>query len=60
MAAANAASIEEIFGYPDDLKFRSSMSLFAEASADNDVFLECLEKYFGGEPDPLTLAQLRP
>jgi len=51
-------SIDEIFGYPDDLKFHSSVTLFAQATADNQVFLDALEKYFAGEPDPLTLRQL--
>ena len=56
--AIEGRPIEEIFGYPDDLKFRSSMSLFARAAADNRIFLEALEKYFGGAPDPLTLERL--
>ena len=43
----------EIFGYPDDLKFRSSMSLFALVSG-NAIFREALEKYFDGEPDDST------
>ena len=51
-------SIDRIFGYPDNLKFRSSMTLFAHATADNAVFLEALRKYFGGEFDRLTLARL--
>jgi uncharacterized protein (DUF1810 family) len=51
-------SASEVFGYPDDLKFRSSMTLFAHATADNRVFLEALQKYFGGEFDPLTLERL--
>jgi uncharacterized protein (DUF1810 family) len=51
-------TIEEIFGYPDDLKFRSSMTLFAQAAEDREVFDQCLRKYFGGEPDAATLAQL--
>lgn len=48
-------SIEQIFEDPDDLKFRSSMTLFAHATADNAIFQEALKKYFGGKPDPLTL-----
>jgi uncharacterized protein (DUF1810 family) len=48
-------SIENIFGYPDDLKFRSSMTLFRIAAADNRIFNHALEKYFEGEADPLTL-----
>jgi uncharacterized protein (DUF1810 family) len=51
-------SIEQIFGYPDNLKFRSSMTLFAHSTSENKVFDEALEKYFGGEPDPLTLERL--
>ncbi|HJO55853.1 MAG TPA: DUF1810 domain-containing protein [Candidatus Scalindua sp.] len=48
----------QIFGYPDDLKFRSSMTLFREATAENVVFEEALQKYFGGKPDVLTLERL--
>ena len=51
--------IEQIFGYPDDLKFRSSMTLFAHATADNQLFLDALGKYYAGEFDPATLARLR-
>jgi uncharacterized protein (DUF1810 family) len=51
-------SISQILGYPDDLKFRSSMTLFARVAADNQVFNHALEKYFEGEPDPLTLKRL--
>jgi uncharacterized protein (DUF1810 family) len=57
--AVERRSIEEIFGHPDDLKFRSSMTLFAHATADNEIFTEALRKYFGGEHDPLTLEKLR-
>lgn len=39
-----ARSIDEIFGYPDNLKFRSCMKLFASATPDNAVFLQALEK----------------
>jgi len=51
-------SIDEIFGYPDTLKFRSSMTLFAHVSSGSNVFADALEKYFAGEPDPLTLDML--
>lgn len=50
--------IEQIFGYPDDLKFRSCMTLFAHATDDNAEFLRALSKYFGGEFDALTLERL--
>jgi uncharacterized protein (DUF1810 family) len=58
VADVNGRSIEEIFGYPDDMKFRSSMTLFAQATPENEVFVECLRKYFEGEADPSTLARL--
>ena len=51
-------AVEEIFGYPDDLKFRSAMTLFAYVASDNRIFEDALQKYFGGEPDPLTLDRL--
>jgi uncharacterized protein (DUF1810 family) len=51
-------TIRQIFGSPDDLKFRSSMTLFAAASPDIAIFQQALNKYFGGEPDRLTLARL--
>jgi uncharacterized protein (DUF1810 family) len=57
VAALNGRTAEEIFGYPDDLKFRSCMTLFAQV-APRDVFDECLRKYFGGQPDPATLQRL--
>ncbi|HTU51382.1 MAG TPA: DUF1810 domain-containing protein [Acidobacteriaceae bacterium] len=51
-------SVEQIFGYPDNLKFHSSMTLFARAAEDNQVFLEALKKYFSGTLDPQTLTRL--
>ncbi len=51
-------SIEEIFGSPDDMKFRSSMTLFVRAAPDNQVFQDALQKYFAGQLDPLTLQRL--
>jgi uncharacterized protein (DUF1810 family) len=56
--AAERASITEIFAYPDNLKFRSSMTLFLQSGADRGVFGQALDKYFGGAPDPLTLERL--
>ena len=56
---AGGRSIEQIFGSPDDLKFHSSMTLFARAATDDEqVFDEALRKYFGGQPDPATLERL--
>ena len=51
-------SIGEIFGSPDDLKVRSSMTLFARATQDNQDFVQLLERYYDGEEDPLTVARL--
>ena len=51
-------TINQIFGYPDDLKFRSSMTLFASVAAESRVFTDALDKYFHGEPDRLTLDRL--
>jgi uncharacterized protein (DUF1810 family) len=52
-------SIDQIFGYPDNLKFRSSMTLFAQLTTENKVFRVALEKYFHGREDPRTLERLR-
>jgi len=48
----------EILGSPDDLKFRSSMTLFAAVADDKRVFEEALRKYFDGAGDPLTLERI--
>jgi uncharacterized protein (DUF1810 family) len=50
--------IDDIFGGFDTLKFRSSMTLFAHATTDNNVFIDALQKYFQGEFDRLTLERL--
>ncbi|SAK49000.1 hypothetical protein AWB75_01202 [Caballeronia catudaia] len=50
--------VEQIFGYPDDLKFHSSMTLFARTADDPDVFDEALRRYFEGHADDATLARL--
>ena len=51
-------SVEQIFGYPDDLKFRSCMTLFANTPGDNAIFKDALQKFFAGKPDQLTLDRL--
>ena len=45
----------QIFGSPDDMKLRSSMTLFARATEENAEFVEVLRKYFGGDGDERTL-----
>jgi len=62
--AALAAAIEgrnanQIFGYPDDMKFGSSMTLFSQAAPEEPVFRTCIDNYFGGVPDELTMQRLR-
>ncbi len=51
-------SAHEIFGFPDDLKFRSSMTLFTSVAPNDQVFRDALGKYFGGVLDPLTTKRL--
>jgi uncharacterized protein (DUF1810 family) len=65
--AVQGRSARAIFGYPDYLKFRSCMTLFAHAGHDAPIvpgaggdcpFSAALEKYFAAEADPLTLQLL--
>ncbi|MGA9493989.1 MAG: DUF1810 domain-containing protein [Mycobacterium sp.] len=56
--AIQGRSIRQIFGSPDDMKVRSSMTLFARATDDNGDFVELLARYYDGEEDPLTLQRL--
>lgn len=51
-------SIQRILGTPDDLKFRSSMTLFMTVASENSLFKDALERYFAGEPDRLTIERL--
>jgi uncharacterized protein (DUF1810 family) len=52
-------SAEEIFGYPDYLKFLSSLTLFEQASGKGSIFTEALEKYYPGQRDQKTLEILQ-
>ena len=56
--AVQRKSALEIFGTPDDMKFRSCMTLFAHSAAGEPVFLGALARYFAGKPDERTLALL--
>lgn len=51
-------SVAEIFGHPDDLKFHSSMTLFAQFAVEDSPFHQALEQYFHGIPDDWTLSLL--
>lgn len=51
-------SADDIFGRPDDLKVRSSMTLFAHATDDNADFRAVLDKFYDGDEDPMTVERL--
>jgi uncharacterized protein (DUF1810 family) len=55
---ANVRTSEQIFGEIDSMKFRSSMTLFAQVTVSETAFQEALDKYFDGEADPATLEVL--
>jgi uncharacterized protein (DUF1810 family) len=59
VTAARAQSVEDVLGYPDNLKFHSSISLFAHASNHHEIFGNALRKYFRSEYDQLTMERLR-
>jgi uncharacterized protein (DUF1810 family) len=58
VAAIDDKQIGDIFDPPDDRKFHSSMTLFAEVAPDEAVFTECINKYFDGVLDPATVERL--
>jgi len=58
MLEAKGKSAYEILGTPDDLKFRSCMTMFAVVS-DETVFKQTLTRFYDGKPDPRTLKLLR-
>lgn len=56
--ALDGRTASEIFGYPDELKLKSSMTLFASVTIPDSVFVRVLDKYFYGEQDARTLQLL--
>jgi uncharacterized protein (DUF1810 family) len=56
--AVERRSTAQIFGHPDDLKFRSCLTLFRAAAPGERLFDDALARFFSGEPDPLTLKLL--
>jgi uncharacterized protein (DUF1810 family) len=56
--ASEGRTARQIFGAIDEMKFRSSMTLFARAEPGTSVFSQCLDAFFAGEADPATLAKL--
>ena len=57
--AVSHRSIDNILGYPDNLKFRSCMTLFSLVSPKDGIFQQALEKYFGGQLDERTVQLLK-
>ncbi len=58
VVALKGRSLSEIFGYPDDLKFKSSMTLFEKIAGPGSAFASALDKYCHGERDAATLRLL--
>ena len=56
--ALDERSANDVFGSPDDLKFRSSMTLFEAVANDPEPFETALEKYYDGDQDQKTLNRL--
>jgi len=56
--AIEGKTASQIFHSPDDLKFRSSMTLFAQVAPEETVFAQAIDKYFGGTGDAKTLELL--
>lgn len=59
MLAIRGCSLRDILGSPDDMKFRSSMTLFSCAAGPDSVFEKALEELCNSEPDEKTLALLK-
>jgi uncharacterized protein (DUF1810 family) len=51
-------SVDDIFGSPDNMKFHSSMTLFADVAPDEAIFQACLDRFFDGIPDSATIERL--
>lgn len=58
LLATKSSDATEIFGYPDDLKLRSSMTLFAKAVPEDPRFQQVLDKFYNGKMDEKTLQLL--
>jgi uncharacterized protein (DUF1810 family) len=62
MTSHEGKSALDILGSPDDLKFRSCLTLFAQAASDDShrsLFTEALQQFYDGTPDPRTLELLQ-
>lgn len=56
VVALKSGTVSDIFGYPDDMKFKSSMTLFEKIAGSDSVFSAALDKYCQGERDAATLS----
>lgn len=56
--AIKGRTAHEIFGTPDDLKLRSSLTLFADAAPEEPLFADALKRFYAGQSDPNTLDRL--
>ncbi len=54
----NDRTAQDVFGFTDAMKFRSSMTLFAEAASDNACFEAALQKFFDGARDRKTVERI--
>lgn len=54
-ARKNGKTVEEVFGYPDYLKFHSCMTLFSLAGSENPVFKEAIDSVFEGRLDQASI-----
>ena len=58
VASHHDRGVDEIFGHPDNLKFHSSMTLFADVAPHEAIFQTCLDQFFDGRADPATMDRL--
>ena len=62
MTSHSGKSALDILGSPDDLKFRSCLTLFAKAASDDSdrmLFKQALDQFYGGQEDLRTIELLR-
>ena len=58
VASHHDRGVDEIFGHPDNLKFHSSMTLFADVAPHEAIFQTCLDQFFDGRADHATMDRL--
>ncbi|MBL8447402.1 MAG: DUF1810 domain-containing protein [Zoogloeaceae bacterium] len=58
MLAHSGVSASQILGEGDALKFRSCLTLFLQVAPADELFMEALKHFYGGQPDQMTLSML--